>query len=163
MRIWNMSDDRWCHFCIIAWYKIQRGNVLWKVTQTNDRRGRRDNQIAYDASMEQLVSQIVRLCFYHRCEEDSFLSRRKWVDVEIKLVLRPHSANYSWMQTVSGNENISGVYYLSKDNEERKLWDKFCYYVTEKFSQGFFILQLKTWKPGVWLVSHLTKISERKI
>lgn len=36
-----------------------------------------DNQIAYDATVEQLVSQIVRLCFCHGYEESSFLSRRQ--------------------------------------------------------------------------------------
>lgn len=94
------------------------------MTQTNDRRGRADSQIVYDATAEQLVSQTVRLCFCHRHEESSFLSRRQLqVDIEFKLVLRPQFANCFCMQATPGNENISRVHNLSKENEERKICD----------------------------------------
>lgn len=50
------------------------------------------------------------------------------------------------MIAVSVNEKMSGIHYLSKENEERIT--QVCYYVVEKFSQGLYILpwisQLKT-------------------
>lgn len=167
-----MSDDRWCHF----WHNCMTQNTNRQCSlkrDLNDRRGRAGNQIACDATVEQLVSQIVRLCFCHRCEESSFLSRRQLpVDTEFKLVLRPQSANYLCMQAVSGNENISEFIICQRKMKKGKYAMgslKFCYYrfcCYEKFSQGLFILpltsQLKTWRPSVWLMSHLTKILERK-